>query len=74
MRITFDEYLMVLGEIEKWKKKNYQLMESDCVSFVRSVASLFSPKITLPSDNMTNKLPINFVKALIDANKTLFDK
>lgn len=48
LRCTFEEYLLVQTEIEKWKRKNYELKKQDCLTFVIEVAKLFNYRLTVP--------------------------
>jgi len=68
IEVTESEYNRVKSTISRWKSKNYELKESDCLSFVMEVANIFSGKINIPSRSGLENFPAKYLKKLIDAN------
>lgn len=63
-----DDYDRVKSTINKWKNKNYELLENDCLSFVIEVANILSGKITIPQRQGFENFPAKYLKNLIDSN------
>lgn len=68
IRIDFPDYLKVQLKVEEWKKKQYQLTRSDCISFLIDVCNTLHEKIIVPKRE-GNELPDDYVKKLINQNK-----
>lgn len=66
-KIEFADYIKIKLKIEEWKKRQYQLIRQDCISFFIDAASLF-PDIVLP-DRAKYTLPETYVAQFISANK-----
>ncbi|HEX2787611.1 MAG TPA: hypothetical protein VHP32_06865 [Ignavibacteria bacterium] len=67
IRIDFSDYLKIQLKVEEWKKKQYQLTRSDCISFLIDVCSTLPDRIKVPTRE-TTELPDDYVKKLIIQN------
>lgn len=68
IEVSKAEYDMVKSTISKWKNKNYELAETDCLSFVIEVATIFSARITIPPRTGFDNFPARYLKKLIEVN------
>lgn len=73
VKCTFEEYLQVHMEIENWKKKNYELKQQDCLSFVMAIANLFSSQLSIPSRSGFDNFPNQFILQLKKSNPQIKD-
>jgi len=71
IRCSFENYLMVLGVIEDWKKRPYRLGQQDCLSFLLEVAHLLDDKLNIPSRSGLENFPNKFVMRLAEMNPDL---
>ncbi|TXF82341.1 hypothetical protein FUA23_21820 [Neolewinella aurantiaca] len=66
--VSENEYKKSLEVLNKWKNKDYQLLKSDCLSFIIEVATIFEHQIEIPiRDNFLN-LPSYYLSELIRIN------
>lgn len=68
IRCGFEDYLMVLGVIEEWKKRPYRLGQQDCLSFLMEVAKLFDDRLLIPERAGMDMFPNRFVVRLKELN------
>ena len=69
VRCSLLEYLKVLRIINEWKDSQYELKSRDCLSFVISVANLFSDRIVIPSRSNLENFPNVFISQLKKYNQ-----
>ncbi len=62
------EYDNCLGILNKWRSKNYELIKSDCLTFVIEIANAISSKIKVPTRIGFDNLPAEWLKKLIQTN------
>lgn len=62
------EYQKCLSILQKWRSKNYQLLKSDCLSFVVEIADAIAAKISVPSRIGFDNFPAEWLKKLIQNN------
>jgi len=69
IEVSEDEYNDAKAVLEKWRSKNYELLKSDCLSFVIEMANAISDKITIIPRTGFDNLPAEYLKELILENK-----
>jgi hypothetical protein len=69
IEVSGSEYNTCKAILTKWRNKNYQLVKSDCLSFVIEIANVIKNKITLIPRAGFDNLPAEYLKSLILANK-----
>ena len=68
IEVSNTEYDKVKETVNKWRNKNYQLGQNDCLSFLIEVVNIFSGKIKAPSRSGLDNFPARYLKKLIDMN------
>lgn len=68
VKITPQEYAKALEIKNRWSNKNYELTESDCLSFVMEVATSLAHKLSLPDRSLLKNFPYNYVNELRNLN------
>lgn len=68
VKCSFEEYLMVFGVVEEWKKRPYRLGRQDCLSFLTEVANLFSDRLRIPDRMGLENFPNRFVLRMQELN------
>lgn len=63
LEVNQTEYQNALAIKDKWEKKNYQLWESDCVTFVDEIAKSLSNKIIAPTRTFS-QTPYEYIEEL----------
>lgn len=67
IKISFTDYLKVVGKIEEWKEKQYELTRSDCISFVIECCKIFGDAFIVP-DRQGTDTPETYIKKFITLN------
>lgn len=69
--ITIDEieYYLILQKVEEWKRKQYQLVKNDCISFIIDICKSVPNRSVILPDRTKYDLPQKFVTRIIELNK-----
>lgn len=62
----FSKAKIILGE---WRKKNYELLKQDCLSFIIEIANILSNEINIPERVNFENHPSLYIERLIELNK-----
>lgn len=66
-RVSSEQYNKIKWLIETWRRKDYVLTQSDCITFIIEVAEILQ-RVKIP-ERKINQFPADYLKSLIDANK-----
>lgn len=66
--VNDEEYEKVISKLNLWSTKNYELLKSDCLSFLIDVANIFSYKLNIPRRTGLENHPAKFLEKLIENN------
>jgi len=69
LTVSGSEYAEVLEKLNIWRGKNYELLKSDCLSFLIDVANVFKSRIKVPERSGFDNHPAQYLQALIEENQ-----
>lgn len=69
IEVSKDEYENAKTVLKKWRSKSYELLKSDCLSFVIEIANVLKDKITVIPRTDFDNLPAEYLKKMILENK-----
>lgn len=68
IEVEAEDYNNCWEILEKWRSKNYQLLKSDCLSFVVEIAEKLSTYINVIDRDGFDNLPAEYLKKTIKEN------
>ncbi|GAA0871835.1 hypothetical protein GCM10009117_09810 [Gangjinia marincola] len=66
--VTDEEYNDATSKLNEWRTRNYELLESDCLTFLIDVANILSSKLDIPKRKGFENHPAKFLEKLIGNN------
>ena len=69
LKVNDVEYSTAIKIINQWKNKNYELLESDCLSFIIQIACIAEKRIVIPKRSGFENHPARYLTKLINLNK-----
>lgn len=69
VEVSKGKYEVAKTVLEKWRSKDYELLKSDCLSFVIEIANVLKDEITVIPRTGFDNLPAEYLKKLILENK-----